>query len=119
VNIYRVTWRGKTVVYATDTEGYVESDQRLVRFAKDADLLIHDAQYRIEDYINQADPKQGFGHSTPAMACAVAQQAGACRLVLFHHDPNYDDETVAQIEADAQRVFPRACAAYEGLEIRL
>lgn len=119
VNMYRVTWRGKTMVYATDTEGYVENDQRLVRFAKDTDLLIHDAQYRVEDYVNPTDPKQGYGHSTPEMACGVARAAGVRQLVLFHHEPSYDDETVARIEAGAQRLFPRACAAYEGLEIRL
>jgi phosphoribosyl 1,2-cyclic phosphodiesterase len=119
VNIYHIAWRGKSVVYATDTEGYVENDQRLVSFARDADLLIHDAQYRMEDYNNATDPKQGFGHSTPEMACAVAKTAGAKRLVLFHHEPSYDDETIATIEEEAQRLFPRACAAYEGLEIRL
>ncbi len=119
VNIYRISWRGKAVVYATDTEGYVEHDQHLVAIARDADLLIHDAQYRVEDYINPADPKQGFGHSTPEMACGVAQAAGARQLVLFHHDPSYDDDTVAQIEADAQRIFSCTRAAYEGLEIRL
>ncbi|MFO7170450.1 MAG: MBL fold metallo-hydrolase, partial [Chloroflexota bacterium] len=64
-------------------------------------------------------PKQGFGHSTPEMACGVAQAAGARQLVLFHHDPSYDDDTVAQIEADAQRIFSCTRAAYEGLEIRL
>jgi phosphoribosyl 1,2-cyclic phosphodiesterase len=119
VNIYRITWRGKSLVYATDTEGYVSVDQRLVRFAKDCDLLIHDAQYRHEDYVSTTDPKQGFGHSTPEMACAVAKEAGAQQLVLFHHDPSYGDEVIAEIEAGARKLFPTSQAAYEGLEIRL
>ncbi len=119
VNCYRLMWRGKTVVFATDTEGYIETDQRLVRFAHGADLLIHDAQYRIEDYMNAKQPKQGFGHSTPEMACAVAGSAGARRLVLTHHEPSYDDDTISQIEHDAKKLFPQVCAAYEGLEIRL
>lgn len=119
VNIYNISWRGKTVVYATDTEGYVETDQRLVKFAKNADVLIHDAQYRPEDYTNPARPKQGWGHSTPDMACAVARECDARQLVLFHHEPSYDDETVAALEAGARKVFPNTCSAYEGLEIRL
>ncbi|MCC7187191.1 MAG: MBL fold metallo-hydrolase, partial [Anaerolineales bacterium] len=45
VFVYRITWRGKSVVYATDTEGYVGTDRKLVQFARDADVLIHDAQY--------------------------------------------------------------------------
>lgn len=117
VNIYNISWRGKSVVYATDTEGYVQSDQRLVKFAKDADVLIHDAQYRIEDYTNPSKPKQGWGHSTPDMAIAVAQACQAKQLVLFHHEPTYDDATIAEIEEKARTIFPNTRAAYEGLEI--
>lgn len=119
VNIYSISWRGRTVVYATDTEGYVQNDQRLVKFAKDADLLIHDAQYRIEDYTNPAKPKQGWGHSTPDMAIAVAQACNVKQLVLFHHEPLYDDATIAEIESVAQRTFPNTLSAYEGMELRI
>ncbi|MBK9710402.1 MAG: MBL fold metallo-hydrolase [Kouleothrix sp.] len=119
VNIYSISWRGRTVVYATDTEGYVQNDQRLVKFAKDADLLIHDAQYRIEDYTNPAKPKQGWGHSTPDMAIAVAQACNVKQLVLFHHEPLYDDATIAEIENVAQRTFPNTLSAYEGMELRI
>lgn len=117
VNVYSISWRGKTVVYATDTEGYVQSDQRLVKFAKDADVLIHDAQYRIEDYTNPSKPKQGWGHSTPEMAMAVAQASNAKQLVLFHHEPTYADDTITSIEEDARKTFPNIRAASEGLEI--
>jgi len=119
VNIYGITWRNKTVVYATDTEGYVETDQRLVKFAQNADMLIHDAQYRPEDYTNPAKPKQGWGHSTPDMACAVAQACNAKQLVLFHHEPSYDDETIASIEVSARKIFPNTRSAHEGMEIHL
>jgi len=119
VNIYHISWRGKSVVYATDTEGYVQSDQRLVKFAKDADVLIHDAQYRIEDYTNPTKPKQGWGHSTPDMAIAVAQACNAKELLLFHHEPTYDDATVAEIEESARKIFPNTRTAYEGLEIKV
>ena len=117
VHIYRISWRGKVVVYATDTEGYVETDRRLVKFAQNADVLIHDAQYRPEDYANPTKPKQGWGHSTPQMACAVALASNTRQLVLFHHEPGYDDDTVAKIEADARKIFPNTSSAYEGLEL--
>ncbi|GAB4125706.1 MAG: MBL fold metallo-hydrolase [Roseiflexaceae bacterium] len=119
VNIYRISWRDKSVVYATDTEGYVETDQRLVKFAQGADVLIHDAQYRKEDYMDPNNPKQGWGHSTPEMACSVAREAGVGQLILFHHEPLYDDETIAEIEKHARTMHPETHAAYEGLEIRL
>ncbi len=114
--IYRVEWRGKSVVFASDTEGYVDTDQRLVRFARNTDLLIHDAQYTEEEY---AAKKQGWGHSTPTMACAVARQCEAKRLVLFHHEPLYDDAKIESMERGAQELFPQSIAAYEGLEIEL
>ena len=121
VYFYRIEWRGRVLVYATDTEGYVGTDRRLVAFAHDADLLIHDAQYSPEHYrgLNGWASTQGFGHSTPQMACDAALAAGVHGLALFHHDPNYDDETVHDLEEQAQAVFPQAFAAREGLELTL
>ena len=122
VYVYRITWHGKSVVYATDTEGYVGTDRKLVQFARDADLLIHDAQYLEEHYRGQLvgfPSTQGFGHSTVTMACEVALASEAGRLVLFHHDPSYTDEMVAGMEATAQSLFTDSVAAYEGLEIDL
>lgn len=120
--VYRITWRGKSVVYATDTEGYVGTDRKLVQFAKNADVLIHDAQYLEEHYRGQLvgfPSTQGFGHSTVRMACEVAAASEVGRLVLFHHDPSYTDEMVAGMEATAKSLFPDSVAAYEGLEVDL
>jgi phosphoribosyl 1,2-cyclic phosphodiesterase len=122
VYVYRITWHGKSVVYATDTEGYVGTDRKLVQFAKDADVLIHDAQYLEEHYRGQLvgfPSTQGFGHSTVTMACEVALASEAGRLVLFHHDPSYTDEMVAGMEWTAKNLFADSAAAYEGLEIDL
>jgi phosphoribosyl 1,2-cyclic phosphodiesterase len=122
VYVYRITWRDKSVVYATDTEGYVGMDRRLVQFARDADLLIHDAQYSEEHYWGQLagfPSTQGYGHSTVAMACEVAAAAEVGQLVLFHHDPGYSDARVTGMEASAKARFDEAQAAYEGLEVSL
>ncbi len=122
VLIYRIEWGGRAVVYATDTEGYVGNDRRLADFSQGADLLIHDAQYAEAHYQGQAPglpATQGFGHSTARMACDMAQAAGVKRLMLFHHDPNYNDEDISNIEAHAQVLFPRVQAAYEGLELEI
>jgi phosphoribosyl 1,2-cyclic phosphodiesterase len=112
---YRIEYRGRSLVYATDTEGYVGGDRRLTAFARGADLLIHDAQYSLEDYVL----KQGYGHSTPQMACEVARAAGVKHLALFHHDPAYDDESVHDLEEQAQALFSGAFSAREGLEVEL
>ena len=117
---YRIMWRGKSIVYATDTEGYVGTDKRLVKFAKGTDVLIHDAQYLDEHYWGQLEgfpSTQGYGHSTVKMACEVAYASEAGQLVLFHHDPSYTDTIVAGMEAAAKTQISEARAAYEGLEI--
>jgi len=122
VYVYRITWHGKSIVYATDTEGYVGTDRRLVQFAKDADVLIHDAQYSEEHYRGQLTgfpSTQGYGHSTVTMACEVAAASEVGQLVLFHHDPSYSDAVVTGLEAWAKAHFSESQAAYEGLEIIL
>ncbi len=122
VYVYRVEWQGQSVVYATDTEGYIGTDRKLVQFACGADLLIHDAQYKEEHYRGQMaglPATQGYGHSTVAMACEVAAAADVGRLVLFHYDPSYEDAMIEEIERDAQGMFENTVAAYEGLEISL
>jgi phosphoribosyl 1,2-cyclic phosphodiesterase len=122
VFVYRITWRGKSIVYATDTEGYVGTDRRLAQFAKDADVLIHDAQYLEAHYRGQLtgfSSTQGYGHSTVTMACEVAFAAEAGQLILFHHDPSYSDAMIGGMEATAKAQFSEARAAYEGLEIVL
>jgi ribonuclease BN (tRNA processing enzyme) len=58
-----------------------------------ADLLILDAQYTDEEYQRHI----GWGHGSISSVVSLAADADAKRLVLFHHDPNHDDETVDKI----------------------
>lgn len=114
--IYKLQYAGKSIVYATDIEGYVEGDKRLIQFARGADLLIHDAQYTMEQYTGSVST-QGYGHSTPEMACQVAKEAGVKQLVLYHHDPGQDDAAVALKEENAKKLFLNTISAFEGLTI--
>lgn len=121
VMIYKVEFLKKSVVYATDTEGYLGGDHRLISFAYGANLLIHDAQYEHEEYEgNGTIPShQGWGHSTPEMAVEVAKASKVKELVLFHHEPLHDDERVKKMETKAQKLFSNTISAYEGLTIKL
>lgn len=112
--IFRIEANGRSVVFATDTEGYVGGDARLIAFSRGADLLIHDAQYTTEEYLDPQNPKQGYGHSTVDMAIEVAKAAGVKQLVLFHHDPDHDDAMIRRMEAYARERFPSTDAAREG-----
>jgi phosphoribosyl 1,2-cyclic phosphodiesterase len=119
VLVFRVEWKGKSVVYASDKESYIGGDSRLATFARNADILIHDTQYVLDDYSSPITPKQGYGHSTPEMAVDAAKAANAKKLIMFHYDPSYDDELIAQTESNTRKLFPQTYAAYEGLEINL
>lgn len=119
VIVYRVSYHGKSVVYATDKESYVGSDKRMALFARKADILIHDSQYTSEDYLSLTSSKQGFGHSTYDMAVETAQVSQVKQLVFYHYAPNYDDNKLSKIENTYSVKYPNTLCAKEGLEICL
>lgn len=119
VIIYKISCNGKSLVYATDKEGYLGGDTKLVTFARNTDLLIHDSQFTVEEYMSPVTSKQGFGHSTPEMAIEVAKLANVGQLALFHFDPNYDDHALKKMEEKAKGSFYNTIMAQEGLEIDL
>lgn len=114
---FRVEERGKSIVFATDTEHAPDHINESLRdLAEGADALIYDAQYTSEEY---SAGKQGWGHSTYAEAVKLARAAGVKRLVLYSHDPGHDDEMLRKIEAAAQEQFPNTVAARDGMKLVL
>jgi phosphoribosyl 1,2-cyclic phosphodiesterase len=82
--------------------------------AAGADVLIHDAQYTTEEYLARA----GWGHSSIEHTWAFAVQAGARRLVTFHHDPGHSDDDLDALVAELEpRDGPTVVAGTEGLEL--
>ncbi len=88
-------------------------------FVRDADLLIHDAQYLEEEY----PEKVGWGHSTVEYAVDVAVAGDVARLALFHHDPTRTDDAVddlvvrARARADGVGFTGAVFAAAEGMTV--
>lgn len=119
VFIYKIIYRGKVLVYATDKESYLGGDKKLANFARNCDVLIHDAQYTTEDYLNSFVSKQGYGHSTYDMAIECQNQTEAKKLVFFHFDPGYDDAKLNSIKEHYKALGDKAILAYEGLELDL
>lgn len=119
VFFYKIEHGDKSMVYATDTEGYVHGDRRLIDFARGASVLIHDAMYTSDRYISMPASTQGYGHSTVEIAARVAEIAQVDKLVLFHHDPASDDAALDQVDALGKSVFPNSVAARDGLVIEL
>ena len=113
---FRVDERGKSMVFATDTEHTAGTlNETLAELAAGCDVFIYDAQYTIEEYKG----KVGWGHSTYTEAIRLAEAAGVKKLILYSHDPTHDDEMLRSIEAQAQEQFPNTIAARDGMVLKL
>ena len=112
---YRFSEGDKTFVYCTDIEHGEVIDERVVELSRDADLLIHDAQYTPDEL----KEKKGWGHSSWEQAIEVASRAGVKQLALAHHDPEHDDQFLTELEKVCQREFSECFMAREGQEIEL
>ncbi|HET7790236.1 MAG TPA: MBL fold metallo-hydrolase [Gemmatimonadales bacterium] len=128
---YRLTptGGGPSMAYVTDNElgpgGSYETPaewrRNLVNFLAGTELLVHDAMYTSAEL----DQHRGWGHSSVDEAVALAAEAGVNRLVLFHHEPEHDDETMDGLLAAARRAArergkpAEVLAAQEGMHLTL
>jgi len=100
-----------------------ENNRRVWDFIKDADLVVHDAQYLNKEY---RAGKIGWGHSTVEYVLESTMKYGVKRVALFHHDPTRKDDELDRIERMAKRRAARfeqykldIFVAREGMEIEL
>jgi len=117
---YRVDFRGRSLVYATDAEWGSEHDGAFADFARNAGVLIFDAMYTEDEYEGRVGPRRvGWGHSTWNSAVKVANEARAGQLILFHHEPTRDDAGMDKLLRAVRKVRPEAVAARESLVVKL
>ena len=124
---YRFEREGKAVVYSTDSEHKRDDPgetDAFVEFFRGADLVIFDAMYSLAEAISV---KEDWGHSSNVMGVELCQLAGVKHLCMFHHEPAFDDASIARVLADTRR-YEEICrtgapmtvtAAYDGMEIDL
>ena len=143
---YKIKAGSKTVIYISDNEcqfldksikqkmtEFSEEEQKMfeamnreeyeyeLKTIRDADILIHDAQYTPEDY----ETKRGWGHSCYVDVVNSAIDAGVKELYLYHHDPYNDDDAIDKIHEKCQEITQKREAslkchiAREGIEIDL
>ena len=122
---YCVNEKGKRFIYATDTEltagDFVVNDENSA-FFKNADMIVMDCQYTLGEAIE----KYNWGHSAFSLAVDFAANWGIKHMVMFHHDPTYDDNKLYGILQSARWYLERMnikgielTLAYEGLEISI
>ena len=134
---YKFEEEEKTFVYLTDNEiGFTAPgvkelafhhpggmDYRdYVEFSRNADVLVHDAEYTHEEYHNG---RISWGHSCSRDVVELALDAGVKRLGLFHHNQDRSDEEVDAIVDESSallkaRTSDIACSAIaQGYELVL
>jgi phosphoribosyl 1,2-cyclic phosphodiesterase len=122
---YKIVEEGKTLIFATDcevTDSEFQIREENRRFFDSADLLILDSQYTLEESFSKFD----FGHTSHTMAVNLAVEWRVKKLVLFHHEPRYDDRKIfgmlrkarwheEQLDAPGLPIL----TAQEGLEVEI
>jgi len=141
---YRFEYQGKSIATAFDHEPYrnlfptdpedpsydedaamdglsaaKEENEKILKFYKGVDILIHDTQYSAAGY----EKHLGWGHSSYDYAMLAASQTEVKKLVFFHHDPNYSDQKLESLEEqyknDAEGKSFEIIMAREGLKIEV
>ena len=100
---------GRKIVYTGDTR----PSKNLIRFAENADLLIHDSTFDDELWERARED----GHSTPGQAAETAKKAKAKWLVLTHISARYKDANL--LLEQARKIFPRVDVAEDFMKIDL
>lgn len=99
---YRLEEKGKTLIISTDCEFKgedMDNIEEYVEYYRDADVLIFDTQYTFEEQLQKID----WGHSSSSIATDIAMKANVKKLVLFHHDPSYEDAKLDEVYLRALR----------------
>src|SRR6516225_4469374 len=118
---YRIFTSGGSVAFLPDHEPYefflhaargkqlspgqakkIATDQHaaLVQFLRGSDILIVDSQYTDQEY----ETHIVWGHGSISSAVSLALEAEVQMLLLFHHDPSHDDETVDTMVESARKL---------------
>ena len=94
---------------------------KMVEFLQACDVAILDTQYTDEEYAQHV----GWGHSSISSVVSLALDANVGKLLLFHHDPNHDDQMIDKMVEHAHALVAKSGkpleveGAREGAEVPL
>lgn len=129
---YKIFISGKTIVYMPDNELNIKSHKfsasfdeitnlnaELIHFCKNCDYLIHDTFYDENSLVS----KEGWGHTSYIILAYFSILANVKNLVLFHYNPDYDDNKMDEICLETTKIIMNekssvnCLAATEGLKL--
>jgi len=121
---YRISDGSSSIAYLSDhnpvsygpgPDGFGPYHEAAVSLASGVDILFHDAQHTGAEFA----AKSFMGHSSIDYAVGLGQEAGAGKVMLFHHDPPRTDDEVDAIVSGFRDAPVAVEAATEGAVIQL
>ena len=121
---YRVSDGRSTLAYMPDhcptsfglgADGFGEYHAAAIELARDADVLVHDAQLFPEELASEGR----FGHSVADYAVELGSRAGTRSVVLFHHRPDRSDDELDALARRFSGISPEVSVAAEGTVLEL
>ncbi|MEA2089634.1 MAG: ribonuclease Z [Thermoproteota archaeon] len=100
---------GRKIVYTGDTRVF----NGLIKFAENADLLIHDGTF--DDELSERALEDG--HSTPSQAAEIAKKAKVKKLILTHISARYRNPNV--LLEQAKKVFSAVDVAEDFMKLSI
>lgn len=105
---FKIKTPKKTIGYITDneallgyhgsindlTDNYLEPFTSLIHFLSECDILIHEAQYLPEEYLE----KEHWGHSSVQNVAAIVKMNKTQEWHITHHDPKHCDQKLLNLE---------------------
>ncbi len=98
----RIEDGNSSFVFSSDCEFNYEEIDTIGSYEKlfrDADILVFDAQYTFDESVIE---KFSWGHSSASIAIDIASSFNVKKLLLFHHDPEYNDDKLDSIIYNAK-----------------
>jgi len=137
---YRIGYQGKSITTVYDHEPFrnlftaaheaegldkeiimegevaaIEENEKIRRFLKGSDIVIHDAQYTNEEFSNHL----GWGHCSYDHAIQSAEGNDIKKIVLFHHEPSRTDSELDKVSKYyADKTSFEVIVAKEGLTLQ-
>ena len=110
VTHYKLSDGTRTLVYAVDCELTPETEEKLIAFAKDCDVLLCDGQL----FDSEAENKKGWGHSTMSEAARLGMLCNAKQTILVHFDPSATDEQLRMEEMRIKEKYSNCVFGRQG-----
>jgi phosphoribosyl 1,2-cyclic phosphodiesterase len=113
---YKITEGNKCFIFATDTELSANDFQKTgenTEYFENADCIVLDSQYTLGEAIE----KYNWGHSAFSLAVDFAANWRIKHIILYHHDPTYDDRKLFNMLQSA--IWYTERMGIKGIEITL